>query len=59
MKFNLRKFNDVAFCTLEESGTIIDFGVLDVNDAKKLLREIEDAADELKWYLEKQNKEPK
>jgi len=51
MKFNLRRFNDYAFCSLEDGGATIDLGTLDNSEAKKLLEDFKAAVDDLEWFI--------
>lgn len=51
MKFILRKNWKYACCSIQEGNTIIDLGTVDNTEAKTLLREFEDAVDELKWFI--------
>lgn len=51
MKFNFRKYNDYAICSIEEGGTSIDLGMLDNEEARQLLSQFEEAVDDLKWFI--------
>ena len=51
MKFNIRKINDYAICSIQEAGATIDLGMLDREEAKIILSQFEEAVDELKWFV--------
>ena len=51
MKFNMRKFNAYAICSIEDGGTTIDLGMIDHEEAKQLLSQFEEAVDDLKWFI--------
>ena len=51
MKFNMRKFNAYAICSIEDGGAMIDLGMLDLEEAKQLLSQFEQAVDDLKWFV--------
>lgn len=52
MHFNLRKYSDHASCTLESGNTTLDFGLLDRKEAQDLMREFQNAVEELEWFLQ-------
>jgi len=47
----LRKVSDFADCNLSEGNVEINFGFLDHKEAKTLLKEFQEAVENLEWFV--------
>ena len=54
MNFNLRKYDNLAICTITEGNTEIDLGMLNIKEATALLEEFKAAVNQLEWFLNKE-----
>lgn len=51
MKFDFRKYDCYAICSIEAENTTIDLGMLDRGEVKSLLEDFKAAIDDLEWFL--------
>jgi hypothetical protein len=58
MKFNLRRIGDYASCELEEGSAGIQFGMMNREEALRLLEDFRAAVDDLEWFVHVTDKEP-
>jgi hypothetical protein len=51
MKFNVKGYCEYIIVTAEEGNTFLDIGMLDKKQANALVSQLQDAIDELKYYI--------
>jgi hypothetical protein len=57
MILHLRKKGQYCFVTLQHDQTVIDFGLLDHEEAKTVLQCFKNAVDDLEWFVHATEKE--
>lgn len=57
MRFNLRRSERYATCSIEDCNTTIDLGMLNREEAKQLLEDFRAAVDDLELFLNVADKE--